>query len=59
MHERVDEIVVNALDLAIDDATVRREDGAEVAVTDVALDEELQRATLALAVARLNRAPGP
>ena len=50
VHERVDEIVVNALDLAIDQATVRTEVGAEVAVTDVAHDEELQRATLALAV---------
>ena len=49
VHERVDEIVVNALDLAIDRATVRTEVGAEIAVTDVAHDEELQRATLALA----------
>ncbi len=49
VHERVDEIVVNALDLAIDHATVRTEVGAEIAVTDVAHDGELQRATLALA----------
>jgi puromycin-sensitive aminopeptidase len=48
VHERVDEIVVNALDLAIDDAVLRNDDGTEIAVTAVALDEELQRATLSL-----------
>ena len=48
VHERVDEIVVNALDLALDDAVLRNDDGTEIAVTAVALDEELQRATLTL-----------
>ncbi len=48
VHERVGEIVVNALDLAIDEAALRRDDGEAIAVTDITLDEELQRAILTL-----------
>ncbi|MGZ8602922.1 MAG: M1 family metallopeptidase, partial [Actinomycetota bacterium] len=51
VHERVDEIVLNALDLAIDGAVLRNDDASEISVTDVALDEELQRATLTLGTA--------
>ncbi|MGZ8614589.1 MAG: M1 family metallopeptidase [Actinomycetota bacterium] len=49
IHERVAEIVVNALDIEIDGAYLRHDDGVEIPVVDVALDHELQRATLALA----------
>ena len=49
VHERVDEIVVNALDLEIDAGRLLATTDGEIAVTDVALDEELQRATLSLA----------
>jgi puromycin-sensitive aminopeptidase len=48
VHEQVGSIVVNALDLSIDRASVRSEVGREIEVTDVALDPELQRATLTL-----------
>ena len=48
VHERVGEIVVNALELAIDEATLRRDDGQAIGVADITLDEELQRATLTL-----------
>jgi puromycin-sensitive aminopeptidase len=48
VHERVGEVVVNALGLAIDEASLRRDDGREIGVTEITLDEELQRATLTL-----------
>ncbi|MGH2540015.1 MAG: M1 family metallopeptidase [Actinomycetota bacterium] len=48
VHERVTEIVVNALDIEIDAGRLRDDDGGEIAVTRVALDPELQRATLTL-----------
>ena len=49
VHERVDEMIVNALELAIDDATLRGDGGLEVRVADIVLDAEVQRATLRLA----------
>ncbi len=49
VHERVDEIVINALELSIDSATLHRDGGAQIDVSDITLDEELQRATLTLA----------
>jgi puromycin-sensitive aminopeptidase len=48
VHERVEEVVVNALDLEIAGAELRGDHGT-IGVTDVAFDEELQRATLSLA----------
>ncbi len=49
VHERVDEMIVNALELAIDGATLHGDGGLEVRVADVTLDAEVQRATLHLA----------
>ena len=48
VHERVGEIVVNALELEIDGSSLRGHDGDEIKVSGIALDEELQRATLTL-----------
>jgi puromycin-sensitive aminopeptidase len=47
-HERVDELIVNTLDLVIDEAGLRSDAGTEVRVVEVTLDPELQRATLQL-----------
>ncbi|MET0802221.1 MAG: M1 family metallopeptidase [Actinomycetota bacterium] len=49
VHERVSEIVVNALDIEIGTGRLRGHDRDEITVTDVAIDPELQRATLSLA----------
>ena len=48
VHERVGEIVVNALELEIDGSSLRGHDGHQIQVSGIALDEELQRATLTL-----------
>ena len=48
VHERVDEIVVNALDLTIEKASIRSDGSGDIQVSDVTIDEELQRATLTL-----------
>jgi aminopeptidase N len=48
VHELVSEIVVNALDIEIDAGRLLGHDGGEIAVTGVAVDPELQRATLSL-----------
>ena len=48
VHERVDEIVVNALDLTIEKASIRSDGSGDIRVSDVTIDEELQRATLTL-----------
>ena len=55
-HERIEQITVNALDLAIDRAGLRNDAGAEIGVAEVTLDEELQRATLTL---ETPASPGP
>jgi puromycin-sensitive aminopeptidase len=55
-HERIEQITVNALDLAIDRAALRNDAGAEIGVAEVTLDEELQRATLTL---ETPASPGP
>ena len=49
VHEQVDELIVNALDLAVDDATLRGDGGLEVHAAEIVLDAEVQRATLRLA----------
>ena len=49
VHERIDELVVNAVDLAIDNGWLSNAVGVRIEVSGVAFDEELQRATLGLA----------
>ncbi len=49
VHDTVEAIVVNAVELSIDDGWVVDEDGRRIAITDVRLDEETQRAVLTLA----------
>jgi puromycin-sensitive aminopeptidase len=49
VHERVSEIVVNAVDLSIDEGVLRSSAGGSIEVTSVAFDQETQRATLTLA----------
>ena len=49
VHERIDEIVINALDLAIDNGWLSNAAGTRIEVSGIAFDEELQRATLGLA----------
>ncbi|MDH5223426.1 MAG: M1 family metallopeptidase [Actinomycetota bacterium] len=48
VHERVTQVVLNALDLAIDGATVHGANGTSLGVTEISLDDDLQRATLTL-----------
>jgi puromycin-sensitive aminopeptidase len=55
VHERIDQIVLNALDLEITDGSLEA-DGRGIAVSDVAFDAETQRATLSLEEAA---EPGP
>jgi puromycin-sensitive aminopeptidase len=49
VHERVTEVVVNAVDLTIDEGWLRSAAGDRIAVSAVEFDHETQRATLALA----------
>jgi puromycin-sensitive aminopeptidase len=49
VHEPVEAIVVNALDLQIDRGWLVREDGQRIEICDVRLDEQTQRARLDLA----------
>jgi hypothetical protein len=46
----IDEIVINALDLAIDNGWLSNAAGTRIEVSGIAFDEELQRATLGLAI---------
>src|SRR6186997_508516 len=49
VHERIDEIVINALDLEIDNGWLSNAARTRIEVSGIAFDEELQRATLGLA----------
>ena len=49
VHERIDEVVINALDLEIDNGWLSNGAGTRIEVSGIAFDEELQRATLGLA----------
>ena len=49
VHERLTEIVVNALDLSIDGGILRPAGGEPIEITSVVFDRETQRATLTLA----------
>ncbi|MDP9331053.1 MAG: M1 family metallopeptidase [Actinomycetota bacterium] len=49
VHEHVDQVVLNAVELEIDSGTITGRNDVAIAISDVAFDEELQRATLTLA----------
>jgi puromycin-sensitive aminopeptidase len=49
VHENVEQVVLNAIELEIENGTFASRSGVTIAISDVVFDEELQRATLTLA----------